>query len=484
MPVAALLALGGCSLLERELEPPPRSDDPVVIPEGHSVVAADIEIDLSQIRSALERELPTRLWSIDRKRAECVPSQRKQVIGVTLRSPSIRCDLTGKVTRGSIALAGRGDELIVTMPILAQVTASDIAGIIERETARAQARVTARVRISTDPDWSARGRVRISYDWTQPPTIDLLGQKLTFANQADERLGRVVRKMERTLEQEIARLDLRRRIEPVWERAFTVLSLNETNPPVWLRLTPRALRYDGYSASNDALLVTMRLDAETQVFIGEKPSAPQSIPLPDQRGEPLPETQLSLTLPVIAQYSELVPVIERAIAARAREVFRVPAIGERMIEVRSVSAYGTTGNRIAVGVEFEAWKPGERDSSTSGTVWLTARPLTAENSRTVNFVDLEYEAQTSRAATNILLEIARTQDFSEAIEGALTQNFEDDYERLLRKVLATIAKRQLGDFMIATDLDEVSTGTLTAYGDALFLPVRAGGAAQIRYAPD
>lgn len=484
MLFAVLLALSGCSLFEPEVEPPPRSDDLIEIPEGHSVVAADIEIELGEIRRALERELPIHLWSIDRTDAECVRSQRAQVIGITLRSPTIRCDLTGQVTRGSIALAGRGNDLIVTMPIHAEVTARDIAGVVERETANAQANVTARVQIYINPDWSTQGRVRIGYDWTQPPTIDLLGQKLTFASQADQRLARVVRKMERTLEQEIARLDLRSQVEPVWARAFTVLSLNEANPSVWLRLTPQALAYNGYSASADALLVKMRLDASTEVFVGEEPLAAKLIPLPEQRAEQRPDTELALTLPVIAQYSELEPVIERALAERAERVFRVPAIGDQMIEIQSVTAYGTTGNRIAVGVEFEAWTPGGRDDSANGVVWLTARPTNAINSRAVHFVELKYQVETTRFTTNVLLEIVRTQDFSDTIEDALTQNFEGDYESLLRKVDAAIAQRQLGDFIVTTEIDKVSTGQLTAYGEGLFLPVRAGGETQIRYAPN
>ena len=484
MLLVALLALSGCALFEQDVEPPPRSNEPIEIPEGFSVVAADIEIALGQIRRSLEGELPTHLWSINRPDAQCVGPKQTRIIGITLKSPTIRCDLTGQVTRGAIALRGRGDELIVTMPIHAEVTASNIAGIVKHETAKAQANVTARVRVSINPDWSAQGRVSIDYNWTQPPTIDLLGQKLTFANQADKRLKKLVRRLERTLEQEIARLDLRSQIEPVWERAFTVQSLNEKDPSVWLRLTPQALSYNGYSASQNSLLVKMRLDASTEVIVGEKPLAPEATTLPDQRLEAAPDAQLALTIPVIAQYSQLVPVIERALAKRAERVFVVPAMGDRMIEILSVNAYGTTDNRIAVGVEFEAWLPGERRDSARGVVWLTARPTNATNSRTVRFVDLEYQMETTRFTSNVLLEIAKMQDFSSAIEGALTQNFEDDYDGLLHKVDAEIAQRRLGDFIVTTQIDKVNTGVLMAYGEGLFLPVSANGATEIRYAPD
>ncbi|MFL0356244.1 DUF4403 family protein [Erythrobacter sp. GH1-10] len=482
--LAAALSLASCSLFEQEVEPPPRADDAIEVPDGTSSLATDITVALAPMRRALEREVPTRLWTISEKGAECVPSQRAEVIGIALKSPTIRCDLDGRVTRGSLTVRGQGLDLVVTMPIRAEVTASDVGGIIKQKTGTASANVTARVRLSVREDWSLRGKVTIRYDWRQPPTVELLGQKLTFADEADERLKSVVRTLERSIEREIAKLDLRGEIEPLWQRGFTVLSLNRENPPVWMRLTPQALGYEGYSASRNAISVRMRLDATTKVFVGDKPAATSATPLPPMRAADTgDDIRLALTLPVIAQYSQLEPVIERALAKRAQRVFVVPAIGERMIELRSVTAYGTDRNRIAVGVEFEAWKPGERDDPATGTVWLTALPVNEPDSRQVHFREPEYQVETTRFTTNVLIEIAKTQDFTEVIEEALSQNFESDYEELLGKVDSAVAEQQLGDFTIATDIDRVSTGTITAYGEGLYLPVTADGETQIRYTP-
>lgn len=485
--IAALLgafALSSCALFEQEVEPPPRDDSKIELPEGHSTLSADIVVPLAPMRRALEREIPTRLYTISKRQAECIPSQRTEVIGIAIRSPTIRCDLTGQVNRGPLTLSGRGRDLIVTMPIRATVTGRDIGGIISQETGTASAAVTARVRLAVRKDWSMRGDVDISYSWRQPPTVEILGQKLTFADEADKKLRGVVTRLERAIEREIARLDLRGEIAPLWEQGFTVLSLNEKDPPVWLRLTPEALGYSGYSASPRALSVAMRFAARTEVFVGDRPAPPPAVALPEM-AEPsvFEQEDLALILPVIAQYGELEAVIEKALRKRSERVFKVPAIGERMIEVLSVSAYGTTGNRIAVGVEFKAWKPGEEERPATGTVWLTAKPVNDPNSRTVHFLDPEYQVETSRLTTNALIEIAKTRDFSGAIEEALTQNFEEDYQQLLAKIDREVATQKLGDFAISTDIDKVSTGTLTAYGEGLLLPVSAGGETRIRYAP-
>lgn len=480
--LAASIGLSGCALKDK-VEPPPRVDDPIEVPDGQSTLASGITVSLEPMRQALERDVPKRLWSINRPQAECIPPQRTEVLGITLKSPKIRCDLSGTVSRGRIALTGRGQDLIVTMPIQAEMTASDIAGVIERKTATANAAVTARVRLSVRKDWSVRGNVQISYDWTKPPTVSLLGQEVTFADRADARLKDTVTKLESILEREIANLNLRNQIEPLWERGFTVLSLNSENPPVWMKLTPKALGYDGYSASRNALSIRMRLEAVTAIFVGDKPSAPAAQALPDMADAASPDRKLSLILPVIAQYSQLEPVIERALSKRAKRPFPAPAIGDRMIELRSVTAYGTKDYRVAVGVEFEAWEPGNRDDPAVGTVWLTALPVNAENSRKVEFIDPEYSIETSRFSTNILLEIAKTRDFSDTIEDALTQNFEDDFAKLLSKVDRAVSSQQFGNFSVTTDIEKVSTGKLSAYGEGLLLPVSADGETQIRYTP-
>lgn len=480
--LALSLVLSACSF-QPEVEPPPRSTEPIEVPDGQSTFAADIDISLASLRRSLERELPRQLWSIDQSGVECIPPQRTEVIGIALKSPPVRCDLKGTVTRGNLALSGRGRNLFVTMPIRAKVTASDIGGIIERKTATANANVTAAVRISVARDWSVGGSVDIRYDWTRPPTIKLLGREVTFANEADQRLKSVVAKLERALQAEISRLDLRGQIAPLWQRGFTVLSLNRENPPVWLRLAPQQLEYDGYSASRRSLAVRVKLAARTEIFVGDKPPMPDAVPLPAMAQNLAATSGLALTLPVVAQYGELEPVVERALKKRAERPFPVPRLGDRMVEFKSVTAYGTSDNRIALGVEFEAWKPDERDDPASGTVWLTAKPSNQPNSRTVRFLSPEYQVETSRFSTNVMLEIAKTQDFSDAIEQALTQNFESDYNELIEKVEAALARQQLGDFTIATELDEVSTGTIVAYGEGLFLPVSADGTARLGYAP-
>src|SRR3546814_12394711 len=103
----------------------------------------------------------------------------------------------------------------------------------------------ARVRIEPTPDWRTRGKARITYGWTKAPGIDFLGRRIIFTDQADEKLKPVVASLEREVNREIAKIDIRGQAADIWRQAFTSIELNGENPPVWMRVTPQPIPYDG-----------------------------------------------------------------------------------------------------------------------------------------------------------------------------------------------------------------------------------------------
>src|SRR3546814_11874510 len=117
------------------------------------------------------------------------------------------------------------------------VCASDLTGA---------AMAHARVRIELTPDWRTRGKARITYGWTKAPGIDFLGRRIIFTDQADEKLKPVVASLEREVNREIAKIDIRGQAADIWRQAFTSLELTSENPPVRMRVTPQRTLYGGY----------------------------------------------------------------------------------------------------------------------------------------------------------------------------------------------------------------------------------------------
>lgn len=481
---AAWLALagGGCTQNDA-FAPPPRADDTFTLPLQNSVIAVPITADITALKRELERSVPRTLWSINRKGQVCAPSEKVEVAFVKVKTPTIRCDLVGRVTRGAMRIEGRGQQVIVTMPITATVTARDIGGVLKQETATGRANVRAVATLSLDGQWNPRGTVDIEYDWIDEPHVDILGQRVEFTSRADAKLKSVVARIERTMPRELEKLQLRREVEGLWRKAFTSLELNRANPPVWMRITPQQLQFGGFDITGNTLNLRLGMKAQTETFVGDRPSTPPSTPLPPRA--PLDQTPGKLTffIPVIADYAQLQPVLMRALGRRQQRPFDVPTLGPVDASFQSVEIYGTTGGKIAVGVTFSAQDRAEQPNKANGTVWLTALPRNAPNSREVRFEQVTITGDTDHEGADLLLAMASAPGFSSTIGSALAQNFERDYAELMSKISRAIDSKREGDLLIRARITEASTGEIKAAGQGLYLPVTGTGTASITYAP-
>src|SRR3954463_14542086 len=246
---------------------PPRATDRIVVPPQRSVIAVPISAPLSGLSKALEAAVPRALWTIDQPGQVCVPSRKVKVLFAHINTPTVKCRIVGQVTRGPLALSGSGQTLVVSMPLHAVVSAQDIGGVLKQEPPTADAHVRAIVRLDLASDWSPRGKISISYDWTDEPHIDFLGKRIEFTSKADARLKQVVARLEQTLPRELEKLSVREHVADAWRSAFTSLNLNRANPPVWLRITPSNLSYGGYSIVGNRLALRLGMTAVTETFV-------------------------------------------------------------------------------------------------------------------------------------------------------------------------------------------------------------------------
>ncbi|WHO37378.1 DUF4403 family protein [Sphingobium sp. AP49] len=476
------LLLAACSGKDK-VEAPPRATDPVPSPQGSSVITVPIEIDRTLVLHAIEQALPRELWSINQPGARCVPPQHVKLLGKKINvTPVIKCTIVGTVTRGAIRLHGQGRELIADVPIRATVAARDVAGVLKGETATGGAMAHARLSLSLAPDWSPHGTVRLSYDWTTPPGIDFLGQRIAFGDKVDEKLRPLIAKLQQQLPQELAKVALRPQVEKLWSKAFTSISLNRENPPVWMRVTPQRLLFDGYAMEGDRLRINLGIQAVTETVVGDRPADPKPTPLPPPAAEPI-NGDLRFFIPVRADYAQLEPVILRALQKRAKRPFDVPKVGALLVRFDKVIFYGTTGNRVAAGVDLAVRGAGGKIGETKGRIWLTARPVNAPNSPVIHFQDLSVMGDSNGVGGDLIIAVASSPSFAPAIADALSQNFAHDLDKLMVKIRHAIGERDTRNFHISTSIDKTEIGQIAAYGQGLYLPVRAGGRAHILYDP-
>ena len=483
--IAALLLLAAAAYLlflrpGAELGPPPRATDKIALKPQSSIIAVPIEADLAALDAALEREVPRTLWTVDMPDQVCAAPKKVKILIVKVKTPTIKCRIVGQVTRGSLTLSGSGRNFVVTMPINAVLHARDIGGIIKQETATASAQVRALIRLDLAEDWSPRSTVDISYDWTREPSVEILGKRIELTSKADAKLQGVVTRLERTVAREIAKLQFRQEVQSAWQQAFTSLQLNRSNPPVWMRITPQELQYGGYEVRGRKLVLNLGMKAITETFVGNRPADPAARPLPGVRPLAQDRGALLFYIPVIADYAQLEPVIQKALIKRSARPFEVPGIGPVMAEFGKITAYGTTGGRVAVGVTFGAARQGETGSKAHGTVWLTGLPINPANTRLVRFTDVQVYGTSDSTKTNLLLKLANAPSLSQTIAEALEQNFSKDYAELMGKISRAIDDKREGNLLIRARIDNVRTGSLVAAGEGLYLPVWGSGTASIQ----
>lgn len=483
--LAALILLGSLTACVRKtaVEPPPHATDKAPSPKQTSLIAVPIHASTASLKQTLERAVPKTLWTINKRERACVKPQRVKLFGKKVKvTPPIACTIVGQVTRGPLRLRGKGNEIVVEVPLNARIAARDVGGVLKGETATGSAMAHARVRIDLTSDWRMQGKARITYGWTRAPGIDFLGRRITFTDEADAKLKPVVASVEREVNREVAKIDIRKQAADIWRQAFTSLELNRENPPVWMRVTPQRILYGGYRLDGHRINLNLGLEAITESFVSGRPADPAPTPLP-RLVRKTPKPHFDVRVPVIADYAQLQPVVDRALAKRSMRPFALPKVGPMTVKFGKSTIYGVPGGRIAVGVDVDAKLEARTGAPTRGRIWMTAVPVNEPGSAEVRFTALVINGDTDGVGGDLLILLGRSPEFAPLIAEALTQNFTRDLAELQGKIRRAVDQRREGAFVIRTRVDRFETGAIKAYGNGLYLPVRMVGAASVDYRP-
>ncbi len=484
--VVLLVPLGACSLRRGGNEAPPRLETEAEIPAFESRVALPVAVPMATLERIINEEVPRRLVTINREFDVCIKPARIKIGERRIKvTPTIRCRIEGHVDRGPIRLsgvAGQPGAIRFTMPVSATVAAKDIGRIIPKETATAAADVRAILRLRIDESWRPVARIEVDYDWTEKPGIELLGQRITFARRADPQLARLIADLERKLPERMAGLGLKEQAAAAWARGFTSVSINRENPEVWMRLTPQRLSAGGFSVEGNRLVARLALEAGTETFLGRRPPDPEPTPLPPLARLAPGDFGVRFAAPVVADFAELEPVLEKELDKLSGKPFDVPVAGRVDVRFERPTVYATEGGKLAIGLPMRV-NAARQLFSTRGTVWLTGRPVNEPDSRKVRVTDLAIAGDTETMTGDLLLMVAGSPRVTSAIEAGLEHDFEGDFEKLMVKINRVLGALPIGDFVATARVDGVRNGVVQPVGQGLFMPVEAYGRAELRYDP-
>lgn len=478
------LALAACS----DRAPPSDADAPpraaaMPLPEpAPSRISLPVRVPMARISADLEKTLPAELWTIDKPEQVCAKPTKANIFGAKLNvTPKLKCHITGKVTRGKLGLTAAGNNLRLAIPLHAEVEVKNVAGVL-RESANADAVVWADIALAVLPSGQLTGKIKIDYRWDKPPGIDFMGQRISLAGEAEPRLAAIIAKAEKDFPAALAGLPVRGELEKLWQQGFTVESLNRANPEAWISLKPQRLGVGRIGSDGRNVVVNASLTAVAQVHLGKQPPRPVPTAMPAIATELGENSALQLHVPVLAQYGTLEPVLSKALAKVAAKGIEVSGKGRVKVRFGRPTLYGTTGGRLALGLDLAAKGPrGLID--TKGRVWLTAEPRTLPGSEKVLIKDISLAtAKTDDVQMPLLAAVVMATPVQAALEDALTQDFTNDYGKLMVKIDKALQAVKIGPFRLAAKLDKVDHGKVLALGQGLYMPVVASGSAELDYA--
>jgi hypothetical protein len=350
---AALVVLCTASFAGTALageKPPVMPDQPSALTTP-SRVSATIEFGLPSIASAVERDVPKRLATID-ERIGCV---NKRVFVFRIRA---NCDVDGFVDRGAMSLYGRGDYIVGSIPIFGTIEGQGANRFTSRIHGDAEGR--AMVEVESRPkltrDWSVDLNFSDSYHWTEPPVLHVLGRDISLTKYAEpsirKQLGRI-----RAQAQEVARrLDLHDKAAKAWEQAFQPIQISQ-DPQIWLQITPAGAAFAGVHANAKNLSGSLELTGTVQTLIGQAPSAVTPTALPPLGNDVSKPGTFDILLPVRVNYDALRDKIMQVVAASKA----APIVKEMQI-------YPSSG-KLVIGVRVA--KPGDSDPAAGEWLYLS-----------------------------------------------------------------------------------------------------------------
>jgi Domain of unknown function (DUF4403) len=321
-------------------KPPVMPDQPLALTTP-SRVSATIEFGLPSIASAVERDVPKRLATID-ERIGCV---NKRVFVFRIRA---NCDVDGFVDRGAMSVYGRGDHIVGSVPIFGSIEGQGANRFTSRIHGDAQGR--AMVEIESRPklskDWSVDLNFSDSFHWTEPPVLHVLGRDISLTKYAEPSIRKQLGRVRAHAQEAARRLDLHDKAAKAWEQAFQPIQISQ-DPPVWLQITPASAAFAGVRANAKNLSGSLELTGTVQTLVGQAPSAVTPTPLPALGNDVAQPGTFDILLPVRVNYDAMRDkIMQMVTASKAAPI------------VKEMQVYPSSG-KLVIGVRVA--KPGDTD---------------------------------------------------------------------------------------------------------------------------
>jgi hypothetical protein len=438
-------------------EKPPVSPDRPSSLTTTSRVSATVEFGLPAIASAIERDIPRRLATID-ERIGCV---NRRVLVFRIRA---NCDVDGFVDRGPMSLYGRGDRIVGSVQIFGSIEGQGANRFTARIHGDAEGRATVEVeaRPKLRRDWSLDLNFSDSYHWSEPPILHVLGRDIALTKYAEPAIRKQLGRIRSHAQQAVRRLDLRDKAAKAWGQAFQPIQISQ-DPQVWLQITPASAAFAGVHANAKNLSGSLELTGTAQTLVGQAAPAVTPTPLPSLGDDVDQPGTFDILLPVRVNYDALRDKIMQAVATTKASTI-----------VKEVQIYPSSG-KLVIGVRVA--KPADTDPTAGEWLYLSGALNVDSGQQSVRISGLTGDSslpdgsEAAQIQNEILGQLKAIPDVSYGVA----------YQNLLNAANERLNRPLKNGFRMEGQLSTAKLDSIQLLADGISIALRVSGNLKILY---
>jgi len=438
-------------------------EKPPVVPDQPSPlttpsrVSATVEFGFPAIASAIERDIPRRLATID-ERIGCV---NRRVLVFRIRA---NCDVDGFVDRGPVSLYGRGDHIVGSVPIFGSIEGQGANRFTSRihGDAEGRAMVEVEARPKLRKDWSLDLNFSDSFHWSEPPILHVLGRSIALTKYAEPSIRKQLGRIRSRAREAERRLDLHDKASKAWEQAFQPIQISG-DPQVWLQIVPASAAFAGVHANAKDLSGSLELTGTVQTLVGQAPSAVTPTPLPPLGDDVSQLGTFDVLLPVRVSYDAVRDKVMQTVAAS-----KAGAI------VKEVQIYPSSG-KLVIGVRVA--KPADTDPAAGEWIYLSGALNVDPGQQSVRISDLAGDSslpdgsEAAQIQNEILGQLKQIPDVSYGVA----------YQNLLNAANERLNRPLKNGFRMEGQLRTATLDSIQLLVDDVSIALRVSGDLKILY---
>ena len=236
-------------------------------------------------------------------------------------------------------------------------------------------------RINLSPNWKiSTSTTPNGYKWVSEPKVKIGFFEIPITSIIEKIIDRELPNVVKTVDGEIAKINLRPQVEPVWKSVQDPILMNEAYQ-AWLKVTPQSIMMTPIGNKGKNVRIGLGINAVAETFLGSKPGPARSEPLPLLKITDKLEEKFEVGLMTEIPYTQLRKIALDQVGGKTYDFND----GKQKITILDMEVYGH-GEDVVVGTTMSG--------ALNGKVYVKGKPYYDATSTSLKVKDLDFDLDT------------------------------------------------------------------------------------------